>query len=234
MNEILDVKTYETLYLRYIQSKDFEELLSYLGPLQGMTFLDLCCGNGILTKYAFAKGINKAVMVDIVNGHLTKHAFAEVMDTAVVTHIGAFDHNAKNCFLNMNVRNALQYFLGIGRSFDRVGCRQAVNYWLDDETAKLLASVMNPKSIFVFNTFNQKPSEKPRMMQYELEGHNFVEVSWLIKDMVHHIQIRDEYEPHHSVFRWIAPEEFRNILTRYFEVEEFIREKTSFYQCTKK
>ena len=98
----------------------------------------------------------------------------------------------------------------------------------------MVADVMAPGGVFAFNTFNRKPSEKPRVLQYELEGHSFVEVSWLVGDIVHHLQAREGMVPHQTSFRWFSPESLREMLKPYFVVIEIRHEKTSLYRCEKR
>lgn len=213
-----DHQTYRELYARYYSGRDVAELLQRLEPLWGMRVLDICGGDGRLALAALEKCARDCELVDaaapMVPNEVRKHPL-------ITVHIDI-------------VHVALFYMYSRGVSFDRVVCRQAVNYWLDEATAGFVANVLRPGGIFVFNTFNQKPPEKPRVLQYPLDGHEFVEVSWVVGDTVHHVQVRDGMEPHCTAFRWISPEQFRKLLEPYFEIHEEQREKTSLYRCVKK
>lgn len=210
--------TYHALYLRYLQGRDAKELLELLEPLPLARFLDLCCGEGQLTHGALKAGVRHAYMVD-----------AEPKMLPLQSRLRPLAQ-----MLPMTVESALRFFRAERRHFERVACRQAVNYWLDEKTAKGLHGIMTPKGIFAFNTFNEKPAEKPRVLEYELEGHHFAEVSWLVGEWVHHVQVRDGMPPHTTRFKWIPPERFRELLEPYFEVEEIRKGKSSLYRCIAK
>ncbi len=209
--------TYRELYARYYDGRDFEELLKLLKPIKGTNFLDLCGGDGELTLKALKKGARKATLVDAEPTMVPSPLFG----------------NRKIQVLVSNVMSALFNLQGLSDLFDRAVCRQAVNYWLDVNSAKMLASVLKSQAVFVFNTFNQKPPEKPRVLEYEMGGHSFAEVSWLIGDRVHHLQVREGLRPHHTEFKWLSPKEIRKLLEPYFDVEEIQDGKTSLYRCVK-
>jgi len=213
-----DHATYRALYLRYLQSRDAQELLELLKPLTLTRFLDLCCGEGQLTRGAIEENIRHACMVD---------AEPEMLPL----------EEKRSPFARMfpfTVERALRHFREERIHFERAACRQAVNYWLTPHTAEMLHAVMTPGGIFAFNTFNEKPPEKPRVLEYELEGQHFTEVSWLAEGMVHHVQVREGLPPHTTHFWWIPPEQFRKLLEPYFSVEEIRKGKTSLYKCIKK
>lgn len=213
-----DHSTYKALYLRYHQGRGIEELLELLDPLLDTRFLDLCCGEGQLSIGALTEGVRSVVAVDGEPRMLSHELRSERAVEAVIRP----------------VHEALEHLLVRQARFDRVVCRQAVNYWLNAETARLLSEVLNPQAIFVFNTFNAVPSKEPRVLRYEMGGHHFVETSWLEGGMVHHVQERDGLAPHHTSFRWIPPMRFRELLEPYFEVQEHWKGKASLYRCVKK
>jgi len=213
-----DHQTYRELYLRYFSGRDVGELLDLLMPLAGARFLDLCCGEGQMTLVAIARGVQSAVCVD-----------AEPAMIAPVLQNGG-----QIRVVTDSVQNALRDFNSSGLQFDRIACRQAINYWLNQETAGLVAAVLPRGGVFAFNTFNQKPPEKPRVLEYELEEHLFVEVSWLVGDTVHHLQVRDGLLPHYTSFQWLASQQLHKLLEPHFAVREQKQGKTSLYQCEKK
>ncbi len=213
-----DHETYRALYLRYINGRDVGELLSLLQPLEDTRVLDLCGGGGGLTLEAINLGAGTVILAD--------------EEPKMVPH-GFLEHPKVHVYFGP-VRMTLADLMEKGIQFDRIACRQAVNYWLNESTAEMVAEVMTPGGIFAFNTFNVKPSEIPRVLQYELENHTFVEVSWLVEDTVHHLQVRDGLEAHSTSFRWLSPERFRELLDPYFAVTEHRHGKTSLYRCIKK
>jgi SAM-dependent methyltransferase len=210
-------KTYQALYARY-HDKGVADLLRLLEPLEDMSVADLCAGDGRLTFMMLASGVQSVFFVDaeseMVPPSLGEHKQVQVMIS--------------------EVHFALDEAILRGNFFDRIVCQQAINYWLDEESAQSVARALKSSGIFAFNTFNQQPSLKPRVLQYELGGHSFVEVSWLVGDEVHHLQARDGLEPHHTVFRWLSPERLRELLEPYFAISEKRHEKTSLYRCEKK
>jgi len=212
-----DHETYRKLYARYYNGRDSEELLRLLKPIKGTNLLDLCGGDGRLTLNALKKGASRVVLVD-----------AEYEMVPAPLH-----KNRKILVLIGTVMSALLNLHWGLRLFDRAVCRQGVNYWLNADTLRMLASVLKPQAVFVFNTFNQKPPKEPRVLEYKMGGHSFAEVSWLIGDKVHHLQVRDGLKHHHTEFKWLSPEEIRKLLERYFEVEEIQDGKTSLYRCVK-
>lgn len=212
-----DHETYRALYARY-HERGVADLLRLLEPLQDTSVIDLCGGDGRLTNKMLLSGVRSVLFVDaepaMVPLTLRQHEQVQVMIK--------------------DVRSALAYAITHDDSFDRIVCQQAVNYWLDGYTARLLACALKPGGLFVFNTFNQRPSAKPRVLQYELEGHSFTEVSWLVGATVHHLQVRDGMQPHHTAFLWLSPERLRSLLNPYFVVNEERNGKTSLYRCEKK
>ena len=215
--EYPDHQTYQELYWRYHQGRDVAELIDLMEPVKGMSFLDLCAGDGRLTLAALEKEVKKATLIEAERQMIP----AALCDNRLVRiHVD-------------QVQATLAAMQTRGEFFDRIVCRQGVNYWLDYESAKLVATVLVPGGIFAFNTFNQKPSETPRVLQYELDGHTFVEISWLVNETVHHLQVREGLLPHYTSFMWIPPDLLRSILEPHFVVVEQRRDKTSLYRCEK-
>lgn len=213
-----DHKTYKDLYLRYHSGRDVKELIELLEPLQGKSVLDLCAGEGQVTFRALDHGAFEATAVDAEEAMLSKTLW----------------RHQKILVLTNTVHDVLNDMRKFGKTVDRIACRQAINYWLDEESARLLADVLTPGGILAFNTFNQKPPEKPLLKEYELEGHSFSEVSWLIGETVHHVQGRKGMLSHHTSFQWISPEKFRELLEPHFNVTEEKKGNTSLYRCVKK
>jgi len=218
MDPYPDYRTYQALYLRYYSGRDVAELLRLLEPLRDTCVLDLCGGDGRLALEALTLGVRETVLVD---------AEQTMIPPALLQH-------PKVRVYVKSVHDTLSAMKSRGELFDRIACRQAVNYWLNEQTAELAANVLRHRGIFAFNTFNRKPSEKPRVLQYEIGGHAFVEVSWLIESTVHHLQVRDGMVPHYTSFEWLSPERLHKILGPHFGVVEEKHEKSSLYRCEKK
>lgn len=220
-----DHRTYEALYAKYLD-RGVDEIIGALPLLNGASVLDLCGGNGRLSRKLLEGGARRVVLVD--------REQAMVPDELIL-------HEPKFRFRHGDVEEILAHlFIQTQETFDYAVCQQAINYWLDDESAERVASVLRHDGVFVFNTFNQKPhSVVPRVIEYGIMDHtdnfhSFVEVAWCIDDVVHHVQIRDGMTPHYTTFNWISPKKYQEILSPYFVVEEKRNGRSSLYVCTKK
>lgn len=214
MESYPDYETYQALYARYYD-RGVAELLKLLEPLDGMRVLDLCGGDGRMTLKALESGVESVLLVDR-ESNMVPSAVRQHKQVRVVIQ---------------EVYVALSVLLQHNDQFDRVVCQQAVTYWLNEATAKLVSQVLKPGGVFAFNTFNQRPSEIPRVLEYEFGGHSFAEVSWLIDNLVHHLQVRDGLPYHFTKFLWLSPERIWEILKPYFVVREEMHGKTSLYRC---
>jgi ubiquinone/menaquinone biosynthesis C-methylase UbiE len=213
-----DRDTYQALYRRYLGdgARPVAALLDLAGDLRGKDVLDLCGGAGTLAVEAAARNAASVLMVD---------AAERMVDLGAMKRAGVQVEIA-----------SLEGWLSKARpgAFDAAFCRQAVNYWLTPGTAALLAACMRPGGVFVFNTFSRKPPEEPGkgVKSYALEGHHFVEVSWLCPDgRVQHVQCRDGLPPHTTSFRWISQAGFRSLLEPHFEVDVRLDGGTALYLC---
>ena len=118
-------------------------------------------------------------------------------------------------------------------TFDVVTCRQAINYWFKNVSGEQISGVIKKHGKFIFNTFGNKPSETPTMREYFHQGIAYKEISYLIGDMVHHVQTAAGFPPHMTAFHWISPEEFRQKLSPYFIIREVVDGPSSMWYCTK-
>jgi SAM-dependent methyltransferase len=217
---------YEILYARYLE-KGPDKLLSLAGDLHGKSVLDLCGGNGRISKRAIELGAKSVTLVD---------NSTEMVPSGI----------DNDCRIKVQCHDARSYISLLSKTpvcptqcYDVVICQQAINYWFNQYTVGQLHRIIRKDGIFVFNTFNNKPSEAPVVKQYNYKNMEYVEVSWLAhdglldhKEMVNHVQICAGIEPHITKFMWISPEQFHNILLKeHFIVTEMINGPTSIYKC---
>lgn len=207
---------YERLYARYLQSGP-EPLIKLVGDLTGKVVFDLCAGGGRLSE-------------EVLKYH-------PAMVVAIDEDFDMVSYCVNGCrVINGGLPEALletQHM--IGALADVAFCQQAINYWLKDHAAKMLHGAMTPGGLFIFNTFNKKPSYTPQTKNYTFDGHDFTEVSWLLdQDTVYHVQIRSGLPPHANTFMWLSPERIFEVMSPFFEVESFVNGNTTLYRCTSK
>ena len=217
-----DVDTYQALYAKYLQ-RPVSALLDLAGDLKGKTVWDLCAGNGEISLACIKAGASKVIAVDSSADMLQR---LDVVDKWMAPNTLEVKH--------ISVERHLMRYQNRGASPDVVFCRQGVNYWLDSVSANMLSNVMEAGSQFIFNTFNTAPSRSPTVKHYEYNGHNFVEVSWLVGNMVYHTQVRDGMEPHATQFKWIPKEEIILDFENSFGIYIVEDGHTSLYRCTRK
>ena len=210
-------RLYEALYAKYIHKRHVSELVDFAGSLKGKDILDLCCGTGRLLQECIKRGA-KATGVD---KSYDMRCGIEAWSEGVVRTCGE------------TARSYLLYTSGHKIEFDAVFCRQAVNYWLNEDVAYFLSKSIISGGKFIFNTFNKKPGKVPVVKKYEYQGYTFIETSWLVDKTVHHVQVREGLPPHTTEFQWISPEKFQSLLSPYFDIEVKESGPTSIYVCTK-
>lgn len=218
MSAYPDRETYKALYKRFYDGRGPEELIALAGSLEGKIVLDLCAGDGRLSLEAAKRGARKIVMVEEEQNMMSVEAWRCVKTETFFYKAGVW----LNMFSTQNI------------NFDYAFCQQGVNYWLNEITARLVAYMLKQNGLFIFNTFSQKPSEKPLVKEYELDGKKFVETSWLVGDMVHHVQIREGMAPHTTSFQWLSPEYLEKILSTHFSVEVKNDGPSALYRCSRK
>ena len=222
-----DHKTYEKLYRRFILGDRSNQMLCLAGDLRDKVFLDICCGSGRLTKAALDKGTKKNIMIDA-EARMVSSSFK----TSEIAQI-----------LIMQVEEALENLINRKDSVDVAICQQGINYWLTSQRVEKLSMSMSQGGVFIFNTFNQKPSNIPKVREYtltdfdEIGDSHYVETSWWVENDwfdIYHIQICSGEEPHFTKFKWMSEEYIRNCLDKWFEVDIITDNKTSIYKCVKK
>jgi len=205
-------QNYEILYAKYFQRKP-EDLLRLAAPISGKNVLDICGGNGRASKAAIAMGAKECVLID------------RELDMIPM------DLDSRIRVENVDI---LMAFSSLSFLYEVAICQQGINYWFSEMSIESLHQALAPGGIFVFNTFNVKPPTIPLVKSYWWKGINYVEVSWLVGNRVHHVQVCEGLASHRTSFMWIPPKEFRRVLSQWFEVTENREGKTSIYKCVKK
>ena len=218
-----DGEVYEKLYAAYVDGRDPGELIDLAGDVKDKVVWDLCCGTGKLSIECIKRMASSVTAVDVAYPMMKplSKSFSELPK--------AKQKRLKSAYTTVQGFLSCRY-----HSPDFVFCRQAVNYWLNKDMAKLLAENMKPGSVFVFNTFHSKPMRKPKTKEYTHDDRWFIEVSWLVGDTVHHVQVRDGMEPHLTSFRYISPKEYERILGPYFAIGLLRKGNTSLYRCVRR
>jgi ubiquinone/menaquinone biosynthesis C-methylase UbiE len=217
-------KEYEILYAKYRDRRSINELVDLAGDLSGRTVADLCCGNGEIGLECHKRGASTIALVD---SGIDMLPWPNDLPKEVRV-----------------VKCPVEKF-GI-QGIDVAICRQGVNYWLTEQTALLMARLINKGGVFIFNTFNEKPPKDITVKEYDYKKNKYVEVNYMRGDMVYHTQICNspdlEAGTHSTQFRWISPKEFEEWLSPYFHIErqtpliaEYFNEpvegKTDIYKC---
>ena len=212
-----DAETYRDLYKRFYEGRSTQDLLELAYPVRDMAVLDLCGGDGRLALKALQYGARSAVLVDEEKAMTEgSNPSIKVITSSVEEFLRTWQFGDRDVY------------------FDRVFCQQAVNYWLDEDYASIISKLLTRDGIFVFNTFHNKPSEKPITKEYEIDGLKFMEVSWLVGNVVRHVQIGEGMNSHTTKFMWLSPEYLMGMLSRYFDVEVKRDGNSSLYRCVKK
>ncbi|MCL2174386.1 hypothetical protein FWH58_03825 [Candidatus Saccharibacteria bacterium] len=202
-------EVYEKLYARYFK-RSVTELTDSANVQKTDKVLDICGGGGRLTR--------QLVKLSDFVSYLDQEADMIPSDLAIM---GVKIYNL-----------SIQDFLKTNKErYNKVFCQQAINYWLNDIDVEQFAGIFEENGLFVFNTFNNKPTEKPMVKEYEYDEANFIETSLLIGDKVHHVQIREGYAPHYTVFDWIPGEDIEEKLSPFFSINVAVSGATAIYKC---
>ena len=203
---------YEKIYKRFFKRnpKSLIELTSFNKDDYA---LDICGGNARLTKLLTKKCNNVYYLdkeKDMIPKDLDKYGI-KVYNQDIESFV---KHNKYK--------------------FDKVFCQQGINYWFNTVNIKQFSNLFNKNGVFIFNTFNTKPSETPFNKEYEIDNKKYIEISYLVKNKVEHIQIMQGHKPHLTTFDWISKDEYFKKLSPYFDIDIIDENKTSIYICRRK
>ena len=205
-------EVYEEIYKRYFE-KGVNYLIEQANLDEKDKVLDVCGGNGRLTK-ELKKRVNDVSYLD-----QEKDMIPEALK-----ELGVTVYN-----------QSIQDFVGeTNNKYNKVFCEQAINYWLLKIDINKFSNIIEKDGLFIFNTFSKKPTEKPMIKEYEIDEKSYIEISYLVGKKVEHIQIREGYEPHFTVFDWISKEEYKEILSPYFDLKVIDDGKSALYVCRRK
>lgn len=216
-----NLKTYEVLYAKYLDGNRMQQLMDLAGDIKHKVFMDICCGGGRLTREAIKRKTHKNIMIDF-EGNMVAEDFYSSNDAHL--YIMTVEEAFKTMLLKYNTK------------IDIAMCQQGINYWLSYTLASQLSRLINRGGVFIFNTFNEKPSETPTIKEYTITppGKHYIEISWLTKGYVQHVQICEGYPPHFTQFMWMNRDYIVSCLAEFFDIEETQDKKTSIYKCTRK
>lgn len=203
---------YEKLYRKYFL-KGIDYLIAEANLTSDDRVLDICGGNGRLTKELIKFSNNVS--------YLDKEKDMIPLDLEQLG-IKVYNDSIENFIDNTNEK------------YTKAFCEQAINYWLLKIDIKKFSSLFEKGGLFIFNTFSNKPSNKPIIREYILDYKSYLEISYLIDNKVQHIQVCEGYEPHFTAFDWISKEQYKKILSPYFDIKIKDDGKSSLYICKRR
>lgn len=203
---------YEEMYKRFF-SKGVDYMINVANVNENDKVLDVCGGNGRLTKELFKICPNVSYVdreADMIPKELSENG------------IKVYNQDIED-FVRMS-----------DEKYTKVFCEQAINYWLLNIDIKQFSNIISPGGLFIFNTFTVKPLSIPIIKTYSIQGTSYTEISYLVENKVEHVQIREGYPPHVTEFDWISEEQFKEILSPFFNVELLENGKSALYRCRRK
>ena len=205
-------KDYEKIYKRFF-NKGVNYLIEKANISKEDKILDICGGNGRLTR-------ELKKLCDNVN-YLDREKDM-IPDDLESLGIKVYNEDIENFVMHTNER------------YTKVLCEQAVNYWLLHIDIKKFSNIISPNGLFIFNTFSNKPPTTPMIKEYSIDDIKYLEISYLVNNKVEHIQIREGFPPHYTEFDWISKEQYKELLSPYFDIELLDDGKSSLYICKRK
>ena len=182
---------YEKLYRRYFL-KGVDYFIKEANLTSDDRVLDICGGNGRLTKELIKFSNNVS--------YLDQEKDMIPLD---LEQLGIKVYNDR----------VEKFVAKTNEKYTKVFCELAINYWLLNIDIKKFSSLFEKDSLFIFNTFSNKPSNKPIIKEYVLDDKSYLEISYLVDNKVNHIQVCEGYEPHFTIFDWISKEQYINLLS---------------------
>ena len=207
-----EYRVYEKLYKRFF-SKGVQYFIDAAHLTAEDKVLDICGGNGRLTKELIK------VCTDVSYLDREKDMIPIDLQEKGIT---VYNDTVENWVNNTS------------QKYTKVFCEQAVNYWLTTVDMEKFSNIFEKDGLFVFNTFSNKPPEKPMVKSYTIDSLDYLEISYLVDGKVYHIQVCEGLEPHFTIFDWISKEEYIQLLSPYFNVKIEDNEKSSLYICKRK
>ncbi len=203
---------YEKLYRRYFL-KGVDYFIKEANLTSHDKVLDICGGNGRLTKELIKFSDNVS--------YLDKEKDMIPLD---LEQLGIKVYN-----------DSVENFIDTTHEkYTKVFCEQAINYWLLNIDIKKFSSLFEKGGLFIFNTFSNKPSNKPMIKEYTLDDKSYLEISYLMDNKVQHIQVCEGYEPHFTIFDCISKAQYEKLLSPYFDIEIKDDGKSSLYICKRR
>ena len=203
---------YEKLYRRYFL-KGVDYFIKEANLTSHDKVLDICGGNGRLTKELIKFSDNVI--------YLDKEKDMIPLDLEQLG-IKVYNDSVENFIDTTNEK------------YTKVFCEQAINYWLLNIDIKKFSSLFEKGGLFIFNTFSNKPSNKPMIKEYTLDDKSYLEISYLMDNKVQHIQVCEGYEPHFTIFDCISKAQYEKLLSPYFDIEIKDDGKSSLYICKRR
>ena len=203
---------YEKLYRRYFL-KGVDYFIKEANLTSHDKVLDICGGNGRLTKELIKFSDNVS--------YLDKEKDMIPLDLEQLG-IKVYNDSVENFIDTTNEK------------YTKVFCEQAINYWLLNIDIKKFSSLFEKGGLFIFNTFSNKPSNKPMIKEYTLDDKSYLEISYLMDNKVQHIQVCEGYEPHFTIFDCISKAQYEKLLSPYFDIEIKDDGKSSLYICKRR
>jgi len=182
--------------------------------------LDLCCGGGRITRDALRRGAKRVIAIE---------------ECPQMLKDWDYKNNPKITVLQTSVQKALRNWdlMNFGKVRTAI-CQQAVNYWLNRETAVLLHKILEEDGTFSFNTFVNIPSRIPQIKTYSLNEKQYTEITYIENnDLIHHVQICEGLPPHTTSFQWLSAEKIQEITKDLFSIHTLVSGPSIIYHCSK-
>ncbi|MCK9556142.1 class I SAM-dependent methyltransferase [Candidatus Pacearchaeota archaeon] len=212
----LTYEQYVILYAKYLDNKNFESILGdTIKRKKDIVCLDLCGGTGDLSEFLLNKLQTKKVWYVDENSNMIR--------SSLIPH-----RLIKITYAS--VRNFI--FLLNNWEYDVVVCKQAINYWFNEEIIKQLHKSIKKHGILMFNTFTNIP-ETYSSKKYTYNNRNYFELNTVSKNnIIMHTQHCEDLIDTNS-FPYISEKEFKDVLEKYFNIDLIKIKNSAYYICKK-